>query len=197
MGYLLGALTVLIPLLTAILVAVLNHFQQNRAAKSGRHAERLAAQIQRLYGPLFFFTGQNEQLQKRRAIIQQAYKTEYEGKRWAESALASIDEECKITIDVMNTYTDQVQENNTRMVRIVEDNYAMIHAEDVSLLQEFVTDWKRVNLESGKLPARVARQIELLVFYRQEFVDRIAARYSRLSEELRLIADFKPYKWWF
>lgn len=188
--------TLLVPLLTALFVAVITWLQQHRAEQKSRHAERLAQQIQSLYGPLYFFTGHNQRLQQARAAIDGHYTTTFVNVKYSddERTQKSVDEEATTTIDVMNKYTAKVMANNTRMMRVVTKNYAYIHPDDVEALQEFVTDWNRLKLEKG-LPYHVIRKVAPLVFYRQEFVDRIKHRFHSLSEELRSLTEVKPWFW--
>jgi hypothetical protein len=57
-------ITVLGGILGGIIVAVTNWFLSNRSTRRTREVDWLQEQLRLLYGPLFFFTSQNEELFK-------------------------------------------------------------------------------------------------------------------------------------
>jgi len=175
---------VVVPALTALAVVFVNWLMQHGKDRNARHADRVAEQIEKLYGPLYFYTGRNAELLKRHANVSGLYKAVYEGKNWSEGSLQHIEKECTTTIAVMNRYTQMITGNNGRMVRIITKYYPLMDSGDRERLQEFVTDWNRRELEMG-LPSRVVGQSEPIAFYRQEFADCIAARFEKLLRQWR------------
>jgi hypothetical protein len=172
---------VVIPAITALVVAGVTWLMQHRKEKIGRRADRLAAQIDNLYGPLHFYTSENADLLKRSHKLDQLYKTIYCGKAWAQE---TIDTEANTTIDAMNEYTLAATKNNGRMVRIINKHFALIVDEDLDALREFVTDWNRYKVET-KLPLRVRLNpdTEPIAFYRPDFAERIAKRVTELRQK--------------
>jgi hypothetical protein len=175
-----------IPFLTAVLVATLNHFQNKRASQRGRHADRLAAQIDNPYGPLYFYTCENADLLKRTGILNDLYKTVYIDTKWSERGIENIHKEADQTIDVNNSYIAKVTENNATMVRIITDHFSLIVHDDLDALREFVTDVNRYKIEQ-RLPSRLKMKLmdDPIAFFRPPFAERIAKRVKELSDRWR------------
>jgi hypothetical protein len=180
----LAVAAVSIPLVTAVLVATLNHFQNRRASQRERHADRLADQIDTLYGPLHFYLCENTDLLRRTGILNDLYTTVYVNTKWSERGMETIHKEADQAIAVNNSYFAKVTENNTAMIRIITDHFSLIVHDDLDALREFVTDVNRYNVEQG-LPSRLKLKLmdDPIAFFRPPFADRIAARVKELSDK--------------
>jgi hypothetical protein len=181
----LATAAVTVPFATALLVAVVNHFQQGRAARRGRHAERLLQQLEQVYGPFYFYTTENADLLNRSGIVNQQYSDHYIKKQYSERGQKTISEEADVTIGVMNTYTARVTENNETMVRIITEHFALIEPDDLEAFRDLVTNVNRYKVESPMLPSRLRVDAEPIVFLRPEFAERIAKRVNELRERWR------------
>jgi hypothetical protein len=191
----LAILAAVVPLVTAIAVAVVNHFQQHRAAERARRADRISNMMQDLYGPLSFFVGNNEQLVTQWSVIDGVYQKVYE-REWPpdEATQKTIETETMQTIDVKNTYGRRIRANNARMVRIIRDHYHLIHRDDVDVLQAFVKDWIRLKVEV-KLPSRTKRHTDKLPIFDPVFNAFITKRCDGLRTELESLSGRRRSIW--
>ena len=65
---------------------ILNWLRSVSSEKKGRQAAYLSEQIQNLYGPLFFFTSQNEDMFNLNKTFQGAYSAEYVDQKWSQDS---------------------------------------------------------------------------------------------------------------
>jgi hypothetical protein len=120
-------------------VAIGNWIHSTWSARRAREVESLREQLRLLYGPLFFFTCQNEELFKLTDNVQNAYRDFFEGKTWSEDAKTQelLTKNADATIDLGNAYVQRVVENNARVMEILERNWHLVDAADVEMLSRF------------------------------------------------------------
>jgi hypothetical protein len=177
---------IVIPSLTGLVVAAVTLLMQIRKDRVSRRAERVATQLDMLYGPLHFYLCENADLCKRSHRLGELYTMVYENKNWSERGRQTINEETNQTIDVKNRYTTKVTENNAIMVQMIKEHFSLIVHDDLDALREFVTDYNRYQVEKD-LPSRVALQMtnEPIAFFRPIFAEKIAARVNELQRQWR------------
>lgn len=181
---------------TAIAIAVYNSFQGARQQRHNRYADRLAAQLQRLYGPLHFWTQHNLNLWESQKCLKDAYQEIYiKSENPIEpDARSRTSDEAQTTLRIMNKYVEKIIANNQRMVRLITHNYAYIHPDDAETLQELVNDWNRWKLED-ELPFIVMTNVPSVKFYREEFVERIDKRVRDISAEFQSLTKPNRRGW--
>src|SRR5580704_14584154 len=126
---------VVIPALSTVggglAVAGVTWLMQHRKDRKARHAERLLAQIDNLYGPLHFRLCENADLLKCHKTVDGQYTDKYITIQYSEKGHKTISEEADATIAVMNAYTARCTQNNDAMVEIITGNFALIIEEDL------------------------------------------------------------------
>ncbi len=66
-----------------VVVAIFDWIRINKAEKRSRRLATLSEQLQNLYGPLYFFTSQNQRLFDLNDSILKAYQKEYVEEKWS------------------------------------------------------------------------------------------------------------------
>src|ERR1039457_50696 len=97
-----------------IISAVGNWVYSSRSAHRAREVDLLREQNRLLYGPLFFFTSQNEALFKLAGHVNEVRREYFEGRKWSEEAQAQeiLSKQHDATIQLGNTYVERVVKNN-------------------------------------------------------------------------------------
>ncbi len=93
-----------------VVVAILNWVHAARAEIRNRRATIVSDQLNKLYGPLYFFTLQNDELFKVLGRFNEAYTAEYVVKKWSdeEGTREALRIQTSATIALMNTYIDLI-----------------------------------------------------------------------------------------
>lgn len=110
----------------------------------------LQDQLRQLYGPLFFFTSQNEELFKLTGNIEDARREFFEGKQWSneERTQEALSKQHLATIELGNTYVERVVRNNERVMDIIEKSWHLVDRGDVEILSRFQVDYTRYLVEA-------------------------------------------------
>jgi hypothetical protein len=175
---------------TGVIAALINLVANNKAESRKRRAELLTAQIQALYGPLQFFTSQNEALFALQTRIHTAGDQTYGGRALSE---AESSQELPIFFETVNAYTSQVMQNNSKIVEIMGGNYAHIDPDDVEVFSRFLVDVMRLRTErdeSGcyKLRLDVYDEVGEISFMRNEFIVRVREKFNLKKRELERLS---------
>lgn len=175
-----------------VVVGIIEWIRQISAEKGTRKFDHLNQQLINLYGPLYFFTSQNEVMFSLNEKYGEAYKLEYEDANWSndKDTQESLKEECQQTIELQNSYIAVVIENNDKILELLKNNYQFIHTDDIKLFQEFITDYTRLKKEKNedgqlKTPYRIYKRIGSISFMKPEFINRAAERFETLNQEIR------------
>lgn len=175
-----------------LVAGILNWARMHWAEKTSRKVEHLTKQIEYLYGPLYFFTSQNEKMFKLNDQFHGAYTVEYVNQQWSEDehTQASIREEATKTIDLANTYVGVAKDNNNKIIEILTNNYAYIDSEDVDIFQQFVVDYTRLRNEineEGTLvtPFRIYQRVGSISFMRPDFIERVKKKFIEKQEAVK------------
>jgi hypothetical protein len=147
----------------------------------------LQEQIRSLYGPLSFFTTQNEQLFRLCGNIDAAYSAFF-NREWSqdERTQKTLRKEADSTIALENAYAEQVAENSQRAMAVLEANWHLVDPEDADVLSQFQVDHIRFTTEvkeqrAREIPIKIAHALGPISYMRPDMVDciRTAVRRKR------------------
>ncbi len=175
-----------------VVAAVGNWIHAGRFARRQAEIQYVLCQLQDLYGPLYFFTSQNEQLFKLYNDIHNAYSA-YFGRNWSQEASTqeTIATGAQATINLGNVYVHQVRENNGHVVEILKDHWHLVDADDLRVFSEFQVDHVRFTTEvqnnQGKgVPFEISETLGSISYMRPEMIraveGAVRAKRVRLSE---------------
>lgn len=174
-----------------LVAGILNWLKSSISERTSRKVELLSDQIRNLYGPLYFFTAQNENFFKVNEKFHDAYKVEFINQQWSQDNLTRerLQGETSQTIEIANMYIGLVKENNEKVIDILRQNYAHIDPDDVDIFQQFVVDYSRLKTETeenGRMitPMRIYPHIGEIYFMRPEFMERVKAKFQSKKADL-------------
>jgi hypothetical protein len=175
-----------------LVAGILNWIRTNAADKKARRVERLTQQLMNLYGPLYFFTSQNEQMFNLSDQIHEAYTIEYAQPEWSqnEHTQAAVGEEARQTIDLANRYIAVVTDNNEKVIDKISNNYSYIDTDDTEIFQQFIVDYTRFKTEVSEegitaTPFRIYMRLGSISFMRPQFIERVRQKFHTKVRELR------------
>jgi len=174
-----------------VVVAIFDWIRINKAEKISRRVDILNNQIRHLYGPLYFFTSQNEKCFALNDSILKAYRKEYVDVKFSDNphTQENLRQRTTVTLDIANAYVNLSTQNNEKIIEILRDNYSFIDPEDVDLFQQFVIDYTRLKTElddSGKLktPLEIYERVGEISFMRPDFIERVKAKFNSKKKEM-------------
>lgn len=178
-------------------VAVGNWVNSSVGARRQREIDSLKGQLQSLYGPLFFFTQQNEKLFALCGAFNAAYTAEFVGQNWSqdERTQATVCADAETTIELSNQYIQRVVENNSRVMKILEEGWHLADSEDIEELSQFQVDFTRFKIEvEGKLktPHAIYKAIGDVSYMRPSMIELVNRKVHIKEERLREL--MRP--WW-
>ena len=175
-----------------LVVAIFNWWRISVNDKKKRKAEYLLLQMERLYGPLNFFTLQNEQMFLLSDKFNEAYDVEYIKPKWSndEQTQKDLKEETTVTLDLANSYVKTAINNNDKIIEILENNYSYVDLDDIEIFHDFVVDYTRLKNEineGGKLltPYRIYNRIGNISLIKKDFIERVKDKFKEKSLELK------------
>jgi hypothetical protein len=174
-----------------VVVAVFDWIRINKAEKLARRLDILNNQIRNLYGPLYFFTSQNEKCFVLNDSILKAYDKEYVQQEWSKDEITreNLKKETALTLDIANAYVGLVQTNNERIIEILRDNYSLIDPEDEDIFQQFVVDYSRLKTESDesgkiRMPLEIYMHVGNISFMRPAFIERVKNKFNAKKQKI-------------
>lgn len=181
-----------------LVVALIEWYRAYRASTHERRLQIIRDQLEKLYGPIFFFTSQNQEcfaVSKKLHAALNSEKTSVVDKDGNRQSLLTIDE-VKQTIDLSNEYVHLVTRNNDQIVDIFKQSWSLVDAEDIDLFRQMIVDYTRLKVEVGtngkmKTPFLVYPQVGEISFMRPEFMTRIEARVREKQDALKKSAGMK------
>ncbi|ARU29536.1 hypothetical protein [Cellvibrio sp. PSBB006] len=175
-----------------ILGAAIHYVSLFRSEKEKRHSTYVHEQLNRLYGPLYFLSSQNEKLFDLNKCIMEGYDQHFIQKEWSNNphTQESLRKESKSVINLANEYIDIVKENNLKIIEVLRNNYDLIATEDISVIQEFVIDCIRMNKEFEEerlkeIPYEVYMYVGNISYSKPEFLALIKARFIEMQGKLK------------
>ena len=180
-------------------VAVGNWFYSAWSSQREQEINQLRDQLRSLYGPLFFFTSQNEKLFEINSNIHEAYKTEFIDKNWSSDQLTRqrVKGQSEATLTLANDYTARAVRNNDRVMQILEAQWHLLDPDDVIVFSQFQVDYVRHQEEvRDQGPMRtsdaVYESLGAISFMRPQFMSHVKRKFE--SKRSRLTERLKP--WW-
>ena len=177
-----------------LVAGLLDWLRANRSEKKARKVSALSAQIQNLYGPLQFFSSQNESIFKHHDDLHAAYKAAYAGEKWSqdEDTQKNLKEQNNSHYNLLNAYIAIVVKNNDRILEILRGNYSYIDPDDIDIFQRFIVDHTRLKTEkdeSGRLipTLKVYSSLDEISFMRPEFINRVKEKFNAKKQEMDLL----------
>ncbi len=171
--------------------AIINWIRANRVDKRERRTRFLDDQLRKLYGPLYYFTSQNQKLFELNKRFHEAYNKEYIQKRYSreESTQKILETEAKETIDIANEYIEEVEKNNEKTKQILDDNYSYIDPDDIDIFLSFFENYIRLKKERDeakylRTPFMIYQHIGDISFMKPEFIERVKLKFSQKKGEL-------------
>lgn len=177
-----------------LMVAVFNWVTSTGVARRQREIDYLKGQLQSLYGPLSFFTQQNEKILELIQAFHAAYTGEFCETNWSpdDQTQANVHAAAATTIDLLNLYTHRIVENNSRVMEILEKGWHLIDSEDIEELAQFQVDFTRFRTEvDGKLitPYAIYEAIGDVSYMRPSMIKlvkyKLRTKQERLHELMR------------
>lgn len=171
-------------------MAVGNWIHANRSARREREIARLQEQLRLLYGPLWFFTSQNEQLLKLANSVQDAHQEFFTGK-WSsdETTQNRLLEAGEATTSLGNMYVERVDENNARVMAILEANWHLTDLDDVEIFSRFQVDHARFLSEvkqrgREKIPLSIVMRLGPICFMHPDMIARVHTAVQQKRDRL-------------
>ncbi|MFH1905355.1 MAG: hypothetical protein ABIK53_07545 [bacterium] len=156
-----------------------------------RRVANLRDQLQHLYGPLYFFVSQNKRLFKINDKFHQAYRKVYGDPKWSndEETRKVLNEESTRTLNLANAYIEQVENNNDKIIEILERNYSLVDIDDIGAFSEFIVDYTRRKTEWDeqhflKTPRHIYSEVGKVSFMRPKVIKRVKDKFISKREEL-------------
>ena len=175
-----------------ILGAAIQYVSLFRSEKEKRHSTYVHEQLNRLYGPLYFLSSQNEKLFDLNKCIMEGYDQHFIQIEWSKNPQTqeTLRKESKSVINLANEYIYLVKENNLKIMEILRNNYDLIATDDIGVIQEFVIDCIRMNKEVEEdrlkeIPHEIFQYVVNISYSRPEFLTLIKARFIEMQEKLK------------
>lgn len=183
---------IVIILLSGSLAGILaNHLIIGAVERRKRKLDDIGTQLEKLYAPLYCLIVQNESAFERFREIMQKGGEIY-------SSRQSPTEDVKPTIETANEHINKtVMSNNERIYELVNKNFHLLDDEDVELMESFLKDHNRLNVEVDertkeiKLPLTVSINIKPVSYGRPELINRVKKRFFEKRQEYNTIRDKK------
>ncbi len=172
-------------------VAVGNWVFSTLSSSRQREVEHLMAQLQALYGPLYYFTQQNGKLLELCGQFATAYDEVFVSKKWGQDqqTQAAVKKDADATIELSNQYVHRVVKNNERVITILEKGWHLVDSDDVDELATFQVDFTRYKTEVDgalKAPYMVYKALGDISYMRPTMIERVKqkvhAKEARLHE---------------
>jgi hypothetical protein len=161
------------------------------SARRAREVESLRDQLRLLYGPLYFFTSQNEELFKLSGNVQEARHEYFEGRKWSEEDATSeaLTKQHLATIGLGNTYVERVIKNNERVMNILETNWHLVDVRDIEVLSRFQVDYTRYHVEAKEpgtkdVPFSVVMKLGDISFMHPDVIARVREAFQQKRARL-------------
>ena len=194
MGLLIG----LIGATSAATGALIVGFMNWKAQSQQRKADFVEKQIRLLYGPVYFFCNQNENIFKLQHKYEQAIDKVYKIDTVppdvmppkAFSKLVTDSEEFNKVLEVKNEYIeDYVEKNNQKIIQVLSENWGLIDSEDIEDFSLFQIDQIRLKVErdeNGKLkiPQKLYREIGDIFYARGDVFVKVQNKFIKKRSEL-------------
>lgn len=162
--------------------AIINWVRSSIAETKERSTKYIEQQLEKLYGPLYYLTLQSSKLFEIVKKLDDAYKVEYIDQKYSDDPLTRqrLREETELVIELKNQYIEQVVINNRKIIDLLDNNFALIDADDVEIfINEFYEHFIRYQTEEiGETPYMVFEHLGAISFLRPGFIKRIKEKFE-------------------
>jgi|SRR3989338_7222127 len=183
----------------ALISAIQNFFFEKRRLKK----QFIEEQLRKLYGPVYYKVLVNEKLFEIARSHNKATDTAYfsEEKNWSrdQSTQEHLTKISKDSIEIQNSYIDEVKANNEEIKLILDANYSYVDPEDTEHFVKFLQDYHRLHKEyQGKLRTDLHVYFELektigeISWMDVKFANCIKEKFRSKQETLRALAYCDP-----
>jgi len=172
--------------------AIINWVRSSIAETKERSTKYIEQQLEKLYGPLYYLTLQSSKLFEIEKKLGDAYKVEYIDQKYSDDPVTRqrLREETDSVIELKNQYIEQVVKNNKKIIELLDNNFALIDADDVEIfINEFYEHFIRYQTEEiGKTPYMVYEHLGAISFLRPRFINRIKEKFDSKKSQFEGIA---------
>lgn len=172
--------------------AIINWIRSNIAETKERSTKYVEQQLEKLYGPLYYLTSQSSKLFEIERNLDVAYKVEYIDQKYSDDpdTRQRLREETDSVLYLKNQYIEQVVNNNRKIIDLLDNNFALIDADDVEIfIDEFYEHYIRYQTEEiRKTPYMVYEHLGAISFLRPEFINRIKEKFESKKSQFEGIA---------
>jgi hypothetical protein len=104
-----------------------------------------------LYGPLYYFTCLNKALFDLYNNYHKTYNQEFKDTNIARESMEAVQKEATALLDEANSYINtEVMQNNTKILKLLEQNWHLIDPDDVEIFSKFQIDMARLKRSKGQ-----------------------------------------------
>jgi hypothetical protein len=179
-------LTMIVALLGGGIIGAWIHYASTvRSDREKRQSTYVQQQLEKLYGPLYFLSGQNENLFDLSRSILSAHSEYFDGGNWSQNphTQETLNRESAQTIELSNVYANQVVENNDAIVALLRNAYAFVDVEDVDVFTTFSIDALRMKEEVQAqrlkdIPMNIYKAVGEISYSRPEFLSRVRQQFA-------------------
>jgi len=162
-----------------------------QSARESRHSSYVHEQLDRLYGPLYFLTNQNEKLLELSRKVLKTHSEYFDGSFSSDSQTQKVvQKESLETIELSNVYADQIVENNENIVTLLRANHSLVDTDDVELFTDFTIDAIRMNKEVKEerlknIPLAVYKEIGDISYSKPAFLAQVKVKFIAKQDLLK------------
>jgi hypothetical protein len=175
-----------------IIVALINWARTSRSERITRKHEFVKEQINKVYGPLYFFVGLTEALFALNGKFHKAYYEHFVDQEWSTTPYTreSLSEERDVTLQIANYYVKIIRDNNSKIMDILRDNYAYIDHEDTEVFLKYIIDHLRMEREfkaeqTLETPLEIYFKVGEISYFRMEFIELVKKRFMEKNKTIK------------
>ena len=172
--------------------AIVTGLFQWRSSRREREAKYLDEQLRGLYGPLHYLIRYNQSLFNLNQDYHKAYSKEFASKEFAESAMETISREARAFIEEANSYlTQEVQENNQRIMDVLQENWHLIDPDDIEDFSTFQLDMSRLRRTGEKslmISIILDQHLGPIYYTRPQMIQRVKNKFESKQARYRKLA---------
>ncbi|MGD9873788.1 MAG: hypothetical protein AB7T27_05915 [Kiritimatiellia bacterium] len=173
----------------AIVTALIELWRATREKKT----ELLQQQLSGLYGPLYYFTSQNQALFDLYQKYHEGYDKKFANEICADFAHAEMHKAAESYLQAANAYIDQVVKNDQEVMELLKQGWQHIDADDVAIFSEFQIDYMRLlrsKQEDVHTILVVHEHIGNISFMRPEMIKRVKDKFENKRSQIERLNSF-------
>lgn len=172
------------------LVAIYNSYFTNKANKIKKEVDLLQEQLNKLYGPLWFWIGQNKLCFAHIKNLRKAIDNyeEYGREHYDPKDFTAMFVRKKMEA-LQNDYRKKIKLNNNIIIKILQENFSYLDIDDMELIHKFILDNLRLSMEYADyvdtyneflsaLRNHMEEPFNYVFLMEQELIDRIEFKFE-------------------